>query len=621
MTNKDKILSHILDYLKLNIKDFKFSRKGKFTICTCPICKEYSARTQSHSYNLFCAKCSKNIGNIVDIIRQTNEEFKDSEESIILSHINDTLKLNIKLEEDVNNILDFYESNGFDLVPVARNQKNPIELAWTEKIHKDKQEWKIWLENGTNIGIKTGTCSNLTIVDIDQKTIPKEILDIIKGLDITTQITSKGVHLFFKYDSELPTTRIEDLKIDILNNGKQAVSYPSVVEGVARELIIHPLDVIPSKLKDFLKSKITIPNLKSFSEKLKEEIKTENIDFSDVKPIEEGGRNSFLLRFGGILRKELNINQTSYTLSLFNKYLCKPPLSTRELDNIVGSLDRYLIFDESELALKILQYMKVVEEANSRDIKEALGELGADGKQRIEKAIKYLTKEGFLYKKRRIYHLIKKAQWKNTFVEEGKEFDYNMPYFYDTAIFRRGDMIVIGASPKTGKTHLALNIIKQLVSQGKKPYYISLESGNRFASISLSLGLKEGDFNWCIHFTPEDIEIEKDAITIIDWLLPSDYAETDKLFQHFAQQLVKNGGLLIIFVQLKSNGDFFANNMISMFPAFVSRYMYDNEDDGTTGYFKIDYIREPKIRGKTCKIPCVYNRETKELKRIDEIKE
>ena len=194
-----------------------------------------------------------------------------------------------------------------------------------------------------------------------------------------------------------------------------------------------------------------------------------------------------------------------------------------------------------------------------------------------------------------------------------------MPYFYDVAVFRDSDMLILGGKPKVGKSHIALNIIKQLVQQGKKPYYVTLESGNRFINIALALGLKEGDFYWAIHFNPEQIELEKNAITIIDWIVPENYAETDKLFKYFAEQLIKNGGNLIIFVQLRESGKFFASDMISFFPALVARYLYDNEEDGTTGYFICDYIREPKIAKKKIKIPCIYNFDTKELKRVDEL--
>jgi hypothetical protein len=374
---------------------------------------------------------------------------------------------------------------------------------------------------------------------------------------------------------------------------------------------------MPQELLEFFKSKVTIP-LKSFSEKLIEEIKLDNIkpEELNIQPIEEGNRNNFIIRFGGILRKEMNLGQTATTLSLVNRFFCRPPLTPKELDNIVNSLDRYISFDETELALKILNYLKIVEESTSRDIQDALGEKSAESKQRIEKAIKYLVKEGFLYKKRRAYHLIKKAEWRETFLSESSTVDFKMPYLNDVAVFRNGDMIMIGGGPKVGKTHIALNIVKKLVEQGKKPYYISLESGNRFATISKELSLEEGQFKWCVHFSPENIEIEKNAITIIDWVLPTDYAETDKLFKHFAEQLVKQGGILIVFVQLKSDGRFFAENMISFFPSLVCRYLYDG-DDGVHGGFHMDYVREPKLKLKKFKVPCKYIHETKELEPLE----
>ena len=118
-------------------------------------------------------------------------------------------------------------------------------------------------------------------------------------------------------------------------------------------------------------------------------------------------------------------------------------------------------------------------------------------------------------------------------------------------------------------------------------------------------------------FFPENIEIEKDAVTIIDWVLPTDYAETDKLFKHFAEQLVKQGGILIVFVQLKTDGRFFAENMISFFPAVVCRYLYDS-DDGVHGKFHLDYLREPKSSVRRPTVPCKYNFQTKELDHLED---
>ena len=619
MTTTEKISLYLIDYLKVKVKDFKIDNRPKIKTFTCPICNHHklSAIIIPGTTKLRCVKCNKTYGDIFSIVKLLEVDKKEYTQEQLEKHIINLLKLEIKTEKEVEKLLEFYEKNGFDLVPVARNQKIPVELDWVNKTHKDKKEWQQWLSEGLNFGVKTGKISGITIIDIDQKEIPEDLQKLL-SYNTLYQKTNKGTQFIYKYVEELPTTRIEGYKTDILNDKKQSVLPPSIVEGNSREIILNEIEEMPKELIDFIKSKITVL-VKSFSEKLKEDIQTDTINLADfnMKPIEEGSRTSFLLRFGGILRKELNINQTGYTLSAINRYLCRPSLPVRELDNVVNSLDRYVTHDETELALKILQYMKVVEEAGSRDIKEAIGELGAEGKQRIEKAIKYLVKEGFLFKKKRIYQLIKKAEWKETFMDEGKQIDFNVPYFNNYAVFRGGDMIVVGARTGAGKTHVSMNIIKNLVAQGKKPCYISLESGSRFVTIAKALGLKEGDFKFCIHFSPTDVELEENSITIIDWLLPDDYALTDKIYKYFAEQLVKKGGLLIVFAQLMQNGDFFAKNMIDLFPAFVVKFLSEDET-GINSYFQITKIREPRLKMKYGKIPCIYDFETKELKMIDE---
>jgi len=52
----------------------------------------------------------------------------------------------------------------------------------------------------------------------------------------------------------------------------------------------------------------------------------------------------------------------------------------------------------------------------------------------------------------------------------------------------------------------------------------------------------------------------------------------------------------------------------------VAKYIYEDEVDGTYGKWIVEEIRDPIIKGKkTVEIPCAYNWETKELRRIDEL--
>jgi len=608
------ILSYTLEYLEKKFEQVKINKLAKMPQFWCPLCHKSACQIIPHSgHKLICHACSqgKNMGTIIDVM---SKAFKMTENEVI-KDMKKVLNLDIITNDEQNVILDFYEQQKFDMVQIARNKKIPIEKEWTVKNHRDKEEWKTWLREGSNIGVKTGKISNITVIDVDQHPIPDEIKTYFNTDTTLSQKTNKGYHFFFKYEKDLPKTRIDALHIDIENDGGQVVVSPSTIDNKIRKINMMFVAEMPKDLKEFLLSKIKSYYKSSITTEEQSVEKPVNLEEFNLKSIQEGNRHNVFMHLGGILRKNLNLDQAKDVLTLLNRYFANPPLSYKEFNDIVNQLDKYSDFDDKGITQKILAYLRIVEDATARDVREALG----FKKERIDKALSYLIKEQYVIKKRRLFHIIKKVKWKDTFADEGKPIDFKMPYFDDHMIFREGDMLVIGAKQKVGKSHIALNIVKRLIEQGKKPYYLNLESGNRYATISKSLSIIEGTFWNATHFSPEQVDLERNAITIIDWLLPDDYAGTDKLYKYFAQQLVKNSGNLIIFVQLKDNGDFFAKNMIAMFPAFVTRYFYTDEDRGIDGQFVIDYMREPKFNVKRASIPCRYDWESKELKRIDEL--
>jgi len=69
---------------------------------------------------------------------------------------------------------------------------------------------------------------------------------------------------------------------------------------------------------------------------------------------------------------------------------------------------------------------------------------------------------------------------------------------------------------------------------------------------------------------------------------------------------------MIVFQQLKENGDWFAPNMVKQFPALAAKYIYTNEE-GTEGQWELEAIREPKIHMKRGVIPCQYIPDSKLL--------
>lgn len=651
---KSIILSHLLDYLKL--KNINYKACGKVVMIDCPFCEKEGLNAQKipNTYIINCFSCNKKY-NLIDIAKHL-DKLEDKEEKEVIHYLKELLDIKITTtieKENTEDYFKFYEANGFDLVPCAvkcpfcygkgckkcdntgNYGKNPIEKDWTNKEHKDKAKWAGWVSNGLNLGVKTGAVSGITIIDIDQKDIPE---DIKKNMGKTLlQKSAKGWHLFYKYDKDFPKTGIfeEDLKtkeiklkIDIENDGGQVIIYPSKTSNIQRKIEnLIPIIEMPKELKKFLQSKITTAK-PTYSEGIREDIKTGNFKIDPVKLALknnnlEGSCNSEFIKLGGILRKQLNTKQTGYVLHILNKHLLEKSMDTKSVSAMIYELDKYTIFDEQTLAKKIMDYMRGVEEAGKTEVAMAVaGTNRGKDYERVNLALEYLVKEGQLAKKGKTYQIMKRAIWSEDLIEEGKPIDFEMPYFNDVANFNWGDMLIIGSRNKKGKTHISMNIVKQLVEQGKKPYYISLETGSRFKKIALQLGLKEGDLKHTFHVDPTQIELEPNAITIIDWLLIADKSKTDLVLKRFIEQLYKSNGILIVFMQLKNNkgqeNEYFAPNMVMQFPALSARYIYDADDVGEFGKFIVDVIREPKLRIKSFEIPCKYNWTNKTLMRIED---
>ncbi len=597
----------ILKYLKLKIKDFKCQKVNKESFFTCPACEDKlpSATFMTGTAKVFCHKCG-NDSTIFDIAVVYDEEIcKDMNDEEIAQYLKKTYDISLPTV-NIPAFFKFYTEQGFDLVPLIKNQKVPFEKDWLNKEHKDPIEWKSWLfDNNLNIGVKSGKRSGLTVVDVDTKQLP----DWLKDVKTIMQYTTKGYHFLFKYEADIPSSRIEDLKIDILNDGKQFVVYPSVVEGIGRNWNFNELTEIPAMPKE-VKSAI-LSMLKKGKAEVSKDIP---IDPEKYESILEGNRNNTLIKLGGILRKQLNANDTDYVVRLLNKTVIKPALPEREINTLTKSLEKYIDADESQIGHKIIEYLRYAEDATSKDIEQAIGEK----KSKVDKALSFLIKEQYVIKRGRMFHIIKKADWKDTFPTLNPRINFKVPYFDDVAHFNWGDMILLGSKSKYGKTTISINILKQLVEQGIKPYYICLEPGSRFIATACTLGIKEGDFYWDIQTDPTKVDLEKNSVTILDWLMIENKAETDTVMHHFIKQLVRTNGILICFMQLKADGTWFAPNMTTQFPAFASRYLYEDES-GSTGTWHIDAIRESKRNIKTGKIPCKYLWEEKRLVRIDEI--
>lgn len=612
--NRRLVLKHLKDYIEL--KKIPYINKSAGTI-SCPFCGK-TAMLVPYGIHLNCYSEKKKY-TLIDVVKKIEEDKKDLDEEDIIIYLRDLFGVEVTTEKEtkeINKLLDLYKELDWDLVPIAKGEKYPIEKQWTKKSHKIKEEWEQWLGSNLNIGVKTGQISNITIIDVDRKDIPKDLKEYLK--DTIYQKTPHGFQFVFKYEKDLPKTRVDEYEIDIENDGGQCVISPSITDGKKRTLHGTEIKEMPKELKKILMDKVTVPR-KTRSEKLKEEISTGNFNLGTIK---QGARNDSLIRLGGIFRNELSIQQTYYVLSVINKHLCESPISSQEVRAMVNSLDRYVQTDDRDTIHEIIKYLKDSGKASKAEIEIAIfgDRLKGEKRKKIDRILHKLLNEKKIRQLGRVYESIEKIEWTDTLVDKNTPVNFKVPYFHDYVHFNIGDIAIIGSQTKYGKTTLAINIIKRLVKQGIKPYYIYSESGGRFSKVALHLGLKDGDFFMKRIPNPEEILLEDNSVVVYDWVKPTEklgFARTDLLFDHLVHKAEESHSFMICFVQLRQNNDFFAKDQIGQYPALLSRYIYES-DDGLNTKFTLDFVRDSKVRGKKFEIPCKYLWDKKLVVRKDE---
>jgi intein/homing endonuclease len=258
-------------------------------------------------------------------------------------------------------------------------------------------------------------------------------------------------------NEEKSVTMKNYLKIDIENSnneqGAQVVIYPSICENYQRKFLNeNEIISIPKKFKEYLQSKIGTIATPTNSEIVRQEIQN---DTYKLPLIEEGeGRHQFLFRYACILRKQMSVAEVESAIVSLNKIVNNPPLEYKEIRNILSSTNSYDLFDEKDLANKVIEYLKEVKEADHRDIERIIygdNRLKKEEKSKIDKVMAYLRKENLIIKKRKSYIIKEDMEWKDTLLDIGIPIDFKMPYFHDVAHFNKGDLIILGSKNKYGK--------------------------------------------------------------------------------------------------------------------------------------------------------------------------
>lgn len=619
-------IDSMMDYLKQKIEGFqKTSKRGQILI-TCPRENEHKFKTNSPtmttipgSDKYYCLSCGFK-GTIYDLIRLVEKKPNLSNEEVI-SFMSNTMKVDIYPE------LDYYQKYEFSLFAIAKNSKKPLkDEHWREEgvSTKEKSKWINWLENGLNLAVNC-EFSNVMIIDFDDKEVSAEgiaLRDELKKMlednkTLMQNTPRQGKHYVFKYDAELcfkQKVNAGGLAIDTRTEKGYFLVSPSKINNLNYNWVNLGAEI--KVISPELKSKL-LEIIKVEKSRKNEPSKETTQALEEVKAIKEGGRNDLLVSLGGLFTKSLNPSQTEFVLSVINQKFMNPPLPKFEIEAMLGSLEGYKQTEEQTQEQAIYEACQVIQtDISAKDVIDHV--FPGDNKKRavVDKYLAKMHKEGKLSRRGRgRYDCRQKVEWVNESQEQANEINYKIPYFDDVAYFRNGDIVLIGAPTGKGKTTIAINFIKQMRAQGITPFYLSLEAGSRHEKTANLLGLTQKDY-----YIPKEtvsnplqIEIEPNSFTIIDWLYTGDdFTQTQAVFKHLNDEMVRKGGILIVFTQLKEDHNWFAVNLVKSFPRFATRFVYD-DDTGVVSHFDVCKITDPRGHYQNAIISCEFNFDTKEL--------
>lgn len=233
-----------------------------------------------------------------------------------------------------------YLQDGWSVIPLESRGKKPrVDWKPYQSIPATREQVNVWWKQwpDANVGIVTGTISDLLVLDIDGEEGNATLTGLEKThgpLPLTrTAKTGKGRHLYFTFPSASIGSTASALGngVDVRGQGGYVVAPPSVHENGAAYRwssdAREPLARTPQWLVTALTTTSTAVCVGGVSTEGK---------------IVEGQRNSTLTRIAGALRRQgCGEELILTTIQAENNARCVPPLPQTELESIAQSVAAY----------------------------------------------------------------------------------------------------------------------------------------------------------------------------------------------------------------------------------------------------------------------------------------
>ena len=235
------------------------------------------------------------------------------------------------------NAKEWAEKTGMPVFPT--NDSAPVtnqDVFWTELATTDPDVWgqEVW-ELASGFGARL---DNHTVIDVDDLNAVPNLPEMENTFVVKT---AKGYHAYYKGTVPGHTAKLKLIPgIDFLTGADHYTIGPgSLRRSGARYVIANDVEMASYPLQ------YAIHKWYDDNVRFKSSVKVKSGDTDDTVRLEvipEGERNSRITSFAGALRRRgLHPDDIYAAVESYNKRVCKPPLSHKELKTIVNSVSKY----------------------------------------------------------------------------------------------------------------------------------------------------------------------------------------------------------------------------------------------------------------------------------------
>jgi len=511
-----------------------------------------------------------------------------------------------------------YAKKGFSVIPVDQKKVPLVKWEPYQKKKADESEIREWFKifPAANVGIVTGSISNLLVIDCDT---PESILKVQEAIPdsllVPCETTPRGgMHFFFSHaEGFVNRARVAE-GIDVRTSGGYIACAPSVNGNGKRWVwVVSLLEVDPPNIINSITSLLLSFSLyRGMTTTQNEYVNISRQVSSNVVMFQEGRRDEDLFHCANCLVKggmgEQSIKQVLNILA----QNCNPPFSVRETEEKIKSAFERAGRKERNLTQEVREW--IVSSFGvflSSELEKCLHLSSRDEQKHISTILKRCVSEGIIERfgsKRGSFRIIDREIEFMDFVNVSKEGAINLTLplgIHTKTIFFPRNVIIVAGVTGYGKTSLLLNVIRDNGHKFRFKYFASEMS-------NLALNYKLARFNVPVEQWQKWMDVipdyQWDYSNIQDKIFPNDMNVIDYLepegektynIHDIITKIIKklDKGMALIATQKRKDSDLSAGGVYSAKAASL----YLSLDWGTINIFKNRFREEdsnPKMTRK-----------------------